>query len=223
MSGKLFVVATPIGNLSDLSPRALQVLADSSAIICEDTRVTSKLLSHYGLFKPLLSYHHHSSPASLQKIIERLVKGDNLSYVSDAGTPGVADPVGHLVAAAAGQGVTVVPIPGASAVTAALSVSGFNSQTYIFFGWPPHKKGRLTFFKEVAANKRLAVLFESTHRIMKTLTELAKVLPERQLLVGRELTKVFETLYRGTATEVIKQLSDSSTKGEFVIVIEGKN
>ncbi|MFZ5391560.1 MAG: 16S rRNA (cytidine(1402)-2'-O)-methyltransferase [Patescibacteria group bacterium] len=222
MSGTLYLVATPIGNLEDISNRALKVLNEVTAIVCEDTRVTKKLLNHYGINKPLLSWHHHSSTAKTASIIDRLRLGDSLAYVSDAGTPGLADPGEQLVAAAVPLGIKIVPIPGPSAVTAILSVCGFNTQNYVFLGWPPHKKGRQKFFSEITNCDSVVVFFESTHRIVKALTSLQEVISERQLVVGRELTKLFETIYRGTASQIISQLKNSSTKGEFVIVIEGK-
>ncbi|MBU1039417.1 16S rRNA (cytidine(1402)-2'-O)-methyltransferase [Patescibacteria group bacterium] len=223
MAGTLYLVATPIGNLDDISARALKLLTASSAVICEDTRVTKKLLNHYGINKPLLSWHHHSSAGKTEEIIKRLQAGDILSYASDAGTPGIADPGGQLVAAATAQGLKVIPIPGPSAVTTILSVCGFNTQSYIFLGWPPHKKGRQTFFKELKNYSSVIVFFESTHRIIKALTALQEIMPDRQLVVGRELTKMFETIYRGSAAAIIEQLKNSSTKGEFVIVIEGNH
>lgn len=219
MSGRLFLVATPIGNLQDISTRALETLRSVSLIACEDTRVTRKLLVRYSITTPTLSCHHHSGEAVFARLVARLVAGDSIAYVADAGTPGVSDPGGKLVALAVAAGVTVLPIPGPSAVTAALSVAGFNTQRYQFFGFPPHKKGRQTFFREVAACRSVVVFYESTHRIIKALTELATLQPQRQLVVCRELTKQFETTYRGTAAEVLQQLAATSTKGEFVVVL----
>jgi 16S rRNA (cytidine1402-2'-O)-methyltransferase len=219
MPGVLYIVATPIGNLGDMSARALEVLRTATAVVCEDTRVTGKLLKHFGIDTPTVAYHHHSPLSATQRLVERLVQGHSLAYVSDAGTPGVSDPGGKLVDAAAEAGVSVVPIPGASAVTAALSVAGFSVQQYLFLGFPPHKKGRQTFFKTVAESMYAVVFYESTHRIAKALTELARLVPERPLVVCRELTKKFETVYRGTADDVLGQLVASSSKGEFVIVV----
>ncbi|MBI5466495.1 MAG: 16S rRNA (cytidine(1402)-2'-O)-methyltransferase [Candidatus Kerfeldbacteria bacterium] len=218
-AGILYLVATPIGNLGDISARALATLRQVSAVVCEDTRVTAKLLQHYDIKQLTLSFHHHSSEAVSGALIVRLKAGESLAYVSDAGTPGIADPGGKLVAAAANAGVRVIPIPGPSAVTTALSVAGLPTQRYLFLGFPPHKKGRQTFFKEVAFCPYAVVFYESTHRITKTLTGLAKLIPLRQLVVGRELTKHFETIYRGTSGAVLEQLVHTSTKGEFVIIV----
>ncbi|MFA4818550.1 MAG: 16S rRNA (cytidine(1402)-2'-O)-methyltransferase [Patescibacteria group bacterium] len=223
MTGELYVVATPIGNLDDITLRALKVLNQVDAVVCEDTRVTQKLLQRHGLRKPLLSYHHHSSAAQADKLIGRLLAGESLAYVSDAGTPGVSDPGGKLVAAAAANNIKVVPIPGATAVAAVLSVAGIPTQEFVFLGYPPHKKGRQKFFTELIQLTRPVVFYESTHRIKKTLAELDKLIPGRNLIVGRELTKIFETIYRGTAADIIKLLAESSIKGEFVVVVSRQN
>lgn len=214
--GTLFVVATPIGNLSDVTERAVATLRASDVVCCEDTRVTAKLLAAYDIKLPLLSLHEHSDDATIAKVVALLAQGKQVSYVSDAGTPGVSDPGGKLVAAAASAGICVVPIPGPSAMTAALSVAGFPAEPFVFVGFPPHKKGRNTFFADITARNDAVVLYESTHRIMKTLAALPQ---ERVALVGRELTKLHETLYRGTVAEVTAQLEKTSTKGEFVIVL----
>jgi len=219
MAGTLYLVATPIGNLKDISLRALEVLQSVAAVVCEDTRVTSKLLQHYEIKKPTLSWHHHSGPAALSQLIQRLQTGESLAYVSDAGTPGISDPGGKLVGAAVKVDIKIVPIPGPSAVTAVLSVAGIASDHYLFLGFPPHKKGRQTFFRALAQSPYVVVFYESTYRILKTMAELERLLPERQLVVGRELTKIFETVYRGTPAEVTAALKNSSTKGEFVVIV----
>ncbi len=220
-SGILYMVATPIGNLGDITLRALEILKKVEVIACEDTRVTQKLLRHFDIHQKLLSLHHHSSDKILNSIVERLVAGESVAYASDAGTPGISDPGGKLVAEAIKQNIKVEPLPGASAVTAILSVAGLPTNNYLFLGFPPHKKGRQTFFKAVAASEYPVVFFESTHRIMKALTEMAQVCPSKQLVVGRELTKQFETIYRGFASEVIEQIKTSSSKGEFVVIVGG--
>lgn len=222
MPGCLYLVATPIGNLGDISARALATLRQVAVIACEDTRVTRKLLTRYGITTPTVSCHHHSAPAVLDGLVARLVAGESIAYVADAGTPGIADPGGKLVARAAAAGIRCVPIPGPAAVTAALSVAGFNTQHYLFLGFPPHKKGRATFFRQVAESEVPVVFYESTHRILKALAELAKLTPTRPLVVCRELTKVFESVYRGPAAEVTGQLAASSTKGEFVVMVGEK-
>ncbi|MFA4936911.1 MAG: 16S rRNA (cytidine(1402)-2'-O)-methyltransferase [Patescibacteria group bacterium] len=224
MAGVLYVVATPIGNLADLTFRARDVLKQVDAIICEDKRVTSKLLERFDIHKQLFSLHQHSKQAELDVFVNKLIKGSVFAYVTDAGTPGLADPGGKLVEQAVKQGITIVPIPGVSALTCAISIAGINLQEFYFFGWPPHKKGRQTFFKRVAASSSPVIFYESTYRIVKTLEVLSEIIPARSLIVARELTKKFETIYRGTATEILKQLQASSTKGEFVVIVntEGK-
>lgn len=218
-AGTLFVVGTPIGNLGDITRRAVQTLRDVDVVCCEDTRVTAKLLAAYEIKKPLLSLHEHSDDATIAKVVAMLAEGKCAAYVSDAGTPGVSDPGGKLVAAVATAGHRVEPIPGPSALTAALSVAGFPTEPCTFVGFPPHKKGRNTFFADVAGREEAVVLYESTHRIEKTLA----VLPQdRVALVGRELTKLHETLYRGTIAQVTEQLTKTSSKGEFVIVLAPK-
>ena len=219
MPGVLYMVATPIGNLGDISARAQEILSAVSFIACEDTRVTKKLLSHLSLSQELVSLHHHTPPSQVRKIVDRIASGVDAAYVSDAGTPGLADPGGKLVAAASAAGIKVVPIPGPSAAVAALSVAGLPANAYLFLGYPPHKKGRQKFFKEVAESKPTVVIFESTHRILKTLRELAQAIEQRPVVVARELTKMYETIYRGSAQDIIKQLESSSTKGELVIVV----
>ncbi len=218
-AGTLFVVGTPIGNLSDITERAVATLRAVDVVCCEDTRVTAKLLAAYQIKKPLLSLHEHSDDATIAKVVAMLAEGKNAAYVSDAGTPGVSDPGGKLVAAVAAAGHRVEPIPGPSALTAALSVAGFPTEPCTFVGFPPHKKGRNTFFADIANREEAVVLYESTHRIEKTLA----VLPQdRVALLGRELTKLHETLYRGTIAEITAQLATTSSKGEFVIVLAPK-
>lgn len=219
--GTLYVVATPIGNLSDISERAKTTLASVSVILCEDTRVTKKLLDVFAIKTPVLSYHQHSGLAKTQEILKRLEAGENLALVTDAGTPTISDPGGKLIEMIVtrfNDSVWIVPIPGPSAVTAALSVSGFPADQFVFLGFPPQKKGRQKFFNELSALDRTAVFYESTHRILNALDEIRKRMPKRPLFVARELTKLHETLYRGTADEVTVQLKRSSLKGEFVII-----
>jgi len=220
----LFVVATPIGNLSDISLRAKNALESVDAILCEDTRVTSKLLAASGIRKTLVAYHQHSDDRRVKEIVAMLREGKSLALVTDAGTPGISDPGGKLVAsvvAELGNDVNVVPIPGPSAIIAALSVSGFPCDEFLFLGFPPNKKGRQTFFKRLPTIESTVVFYESTHRIMKTLEEIRGQagLAGRRLVVCRELTKLHETVYRGTAEEVTAMLKSTSIKGEFVIVL----
>lgn len=221
----LFIVATPIGNLEDISLRALRTLQEVDLILCEDTRVTRKLLDRYDIKKPLQSYHQHSKLAKTEYIADMLASGKNVALVSDAGTPGISDPGGMLVEAIVkrfGSEVKIIPIPGANAALCALSVSGFPTDRFIFLGFPPHKKGRKTFFEDVAATRETAVFYESKHRIEKALDALAECARDRRIVVARELTKQFETVYRGTPAECLAALKADDTRGEFVIVVEAK-
>ncbi len=218
--GTLFIVATPIGNLQDMTLRGLQTLRDCSAIACEDTRVSSKLLTSFEISKPLISLHEHSDAHKLERLINDLQQGKDIAYISDAGTPGVNDPGGKLVELAYANGIRVVPIPGASALSAAISVCGFAMDEFHYAGFSPHKKGRKTFFEQVSTREIPTIFFESTHRIEKAIVSLQTTLPaDRLVFIGRELTKQFETLYRGNITDVAAQLAKTSSKGEFVIIV----
>lgn len=218
MRGMLSIVATPIGNLEDITFRAIETLKNAATILCEDTRVTKNLLDRYAISTPTLSYHQHSDARRTKEIEAMLAEGKNLALVTDAGTPGISDPGNKLVSYLVKQGFTVTPIPGVAAVTAALSISGFPTDRFSFLGFPPHKNKRQKYFKEAAAIEHTVVFYESGHRIHKCLNELAAVLPEkRELMIGRELTKKFETIYRGTISEILAQ--EIIDKGEFVVVI----
>jgi 16S rRNA (cytidine1402-2'-O)-methyltransferase len=219
---KLFIVATPIGNLKDVSERALETLRNADAILCEDTRVTAKLLAAYEIKKPLFAYHQHTEAKRLNEILSLLQDGKSLALVTDAGTPAISDPGGMLVAEAVrkfGAKLEVIPIPGPSALIAALSISGFPADEFVFLGFPPHKKGRKTFFERIAHIESTLVFYESTHRILKTLVELEGAVQDRAVVVCRELTKLHESVYRGTAREVTAALQADSIKGEFVVVV----
>lgn len=218
----LFIVATPIGNLEDISLRALRTLQEVDLILCEDTRVTRKLLDRYDIKKPLQSYHQHSKLAKTEYIADMLASGKNVALVSDAGTPGISDPGGLLVEAVFkrfGNEVKIVPIPGANAALCALSVSGFPADRFVFLGFPPHKKGRKTFFEEAAAMRETVVFYESKHRIEKALDALTEHAENRHIVVARELTKQFEALYRGTPAECLAVLKADDMRGEFVVVM----
>lgn len=216
----LFVVGTPIGNLEDLTARAVRVLGEVAAIAAEDTRVTSRLLARIGVRKPLLSYRAPVERRGLPAVLRALEEGD-VALVTDAGTPGVNDPGQRLVAAAVEAGHRVVPIPGPSAVAAALSISGFGGEGYLFLGYLPRKPGELRrLFESLASEGRPVVVFDSPYRVLKSLAVLAEVLPERQLLVGRELTKLHEQVVRGTAAEALHELA-AKARGEFTLVIAG--
>ncbi len=231
----LYVVATPIGNLKDISQRALEVLKNVDLILAEDTRVSKNLLAHFGIEKPIISYHQHSKISKVGYIIDLLRQGKNIALVSDAGTPGISDPGGKLVEAVVkelGDTVKIEPIPGPSALTAIASVCGFPMDRFLFLGFSPHKKGRKKFFEEVVNSKYPVVFYESCHRILKTLEELKSFLQttnyqlQTKVVVGRELTKKFETIYRGNIDEVAKKIESDkvggSIKGEFVIIVNNK-
>ncbi len=212
----LYIVATPIGNLGDFSLRGLRILKEVDLILCEDTRTTKKLLTRYQINKPTVSYHQHSRLTKIEYILNQLKKGRDLALVSEAGTPGISDPGAKLIDYLVRQlpHLKIVPVPGPSALISALSVSGFLADKFIFLGFPPAKKKRKKFFQEVAQAKYTVVLYESSHRILKTLQELINL--DRQIVVCRELTKKFETIYRGNIREIIEQVKP---KGEFVIII----
>lgn len=219
----LYIVATPIGNLEDITLRAINVLSNADLILAEDTRVTKVLLDRYNIKKEVLSYHQHSGLKKLDRIIEVLKDGRNVALVTDAGTPGISDPGNYLIQEVLKEipGLKTVPIPGPNAAVTALSVSGFYSDEFIFLGFPPHKKGRQTFFKNIGETNGTIVFYESKHRIIRTLEELRDkaLIGERRLVVARELTKQFETIYRGSVNDVLAALSKDNVLGEFVIVI----
>ena len=221
----LYIVATPIGNLGDISQRAVETLKRVDLILCEDTRVTKKLLEHYRIETPTLSYRQHSKLKKVDYILEILEQDKNLALVSDAGTPGISDPGNALIEEAVkslnGQ-VRIVPIPGPSAVTTAVSVSGFPMDRFLFLGFPPTKRKRKKFFEEIVNSKYPVIFYESPYRIIKTLKELSSFIDNREIVVARELTKKFETIYRGEIEEVIEKIEKDKIKGEFVIVVEGK-
>lgn len=219
--GILYVVATPIGNLSDITLRALETLKEVDAIACEDTRVTVKLLNHYNIKKPLISYHQHSKLDKIDAIINKLKEGKNIALVTDAGTPGISDPGNILVGEAVKEGIAVIPIPGSSALAALVSVAGIDMQRFVFAGFPPHKKGRLTFFKEVSEFKHPAVYFDSPYRVVKNLELLAELGGEKKVIVGRELTKLFEEVLRGSVGFVAESMKQKKAKikGELVVIV----
>lgn len=220
----LYIVATPIGNLEDITLRALRVLKEVDTIVCEDTRVTKKLLMRYEISKPTISLHGQSSEAKINQVLDLLEADKTLAYVSDAGTPGISDPGAWLVAQARerlGGDCAIVPIPGPSALTAAYAASGFSGSDFLFLGFLPHKKGRQTLFAEIKASKRAVIFYESPHRIVKTLQELSRLLDGRTVMFARELTKMFEDIQIGTADELLALLSEhpEKNKGEFVVLV----
>jgi 16S rRNA (cytidine1402-2'-O)-methyltransferase len=222
---KLFLVPTPIGNLEDITLRAIRVLGEVDAILAEDTRNTGKLLKHLGISKPLYSHHAHNEHAGVLGVIKMLESGKKMALVSDAGTPGISDPGYLLVKACLAKGIEIESLPGATALIPALVNSGFPTDRFIFEGFLPHKKGRQTRFKAMALEERTIVLYESPHRIIKTLEQIVEFIgPDRQVLVAREITKLHEQMHRGTAEDVLKQFQNQPDKvrGEMVVIIEGK-
>ncbi|TSC53868.1 MAG: 16S rRNA (cytidine1402-2'-O)-methyltransferase [Parcubacteria group bacterium LiPW_39] len=233
--GVLYIVATPIGNLEDLGFRALRIFKEVDLIVCEDTRQTIKLLNHFEIKKPLVSYFQHSKLSKVEYIAEQLAAGKKVALVTDAGTPGISDPGGILVNKLTSEqgnkenfNIKIIPIPGPNAAVAALSVSGFPTDKFVFMGFPPHKKRRQKFFDEVMQTKYTVVFYESCHRILRAMDDLklafirAQIREDsRQLVVCRELTKMFESIYRGSAEEIIKILESdkNNLRGEFVVMI----
>ncbi|MFN7692416.1 MAG: 16S rRNA (cytidine(1402)-2'-O)-methyltransferase [Burkholderiales bacterium] len=222
-TGALYVVATPIGNLADLSLRALHVLGLVDAVACEDTRVSGQLLRHYGLHKPLLAVHEHNENEAAAGIAERLQRGERIALVSDAGTPAISDPGARLVAALQVQGIRCIPLPGASSTVAALSVAGdVQSQGFRFVGFlPPKGEARKAAVRELAGQAQTQVLFEAPHRLAELIELLAQSLPTQRLTVARELTKQFETILTATASAWPSKLAELShgERGEFVLLV----
>lgn len=225
---QLYVVATPIGNLEDISIRALRILGEVDMILCEDTRVTKKLLAKYDINTPTISYHSHSTENKTKKILDLLDKDKKLALVSDAGTPTISDPGSMLISHIRSEmpEVEIIAVPGPSAVTAALSISGLPASEFLFLGFLPHKKGKETLFKVMLESKRTVVFYESPHRILKTLSSLSNILGnERKIVIARELTKIYEEVVEGTAQELLSYISENKEKerGEYVVIIEPKH
>jgi 16S rRNA (cytidine1402-2'-O)-methyltransferase len=218
-----YVVATPIGNMEDITLRAIRILKEVDLVLCEDTRVTKHLLDKYEIKTPTLSYHSQSKISKTDHILRLLEDGKNLALVSDAGTPGISDPGVVLVGEIKQRlpDIQIVAVPGASALTAALSIAGVPIHEFTFLGFLPHKKGRETLFKEIAGSKRTYAFYESPHRIMKTLESLKEHSPEKKVSIGRELTKMFEELVAGTPEEVFQYFTTHGDKvrGEFVVIV----
>jgi 16S rRNA (cytidine1402-2'-O)-methyltransferase len=219
----LYIVATPIGNLEDITLRALRILKEVDLVLCEDTRVTKKLLRHHEIDTQTMSYHMHSKLSKEQKIIELLEEGKDVALVSDAGTPAISDPGAILVKHIREQcpEVSIESVPGPSAVTAAFSIAGLPVSDFIFFGFLPHKKGRQTLFEEIAEISRTAVFYESPHRIVKALTSLKEHCPNKKVTLVRELTKMYEDVLQGSAEEILATLEEFPEKlrGEMVVIV----
>lgn len=220
-----YIVATPIGNMGDITLRAIETLKSVDLILCEDTRVTKKLLDKYSINKPTMSFHAQSKLPKTDKIFELLEEGKDLALVSDAGTPTISDPGAMLIAKVKEQFgedlVKVIPVPGATALITALCASGLTTHEFTFLGFLPHKKGRETLFKEIAQSERTMIFYESPHRILKTLESLQKFCPEKKVCVARELTKIYEEFKTGTPSEVLESYTKHSDKvrGEFVVLV----
>ena len=222
-SGTLYVVATPIGNLEDITLRALRVLKEVDLIAAEDTRHTRKLLAHYGISTPLTSYYDQIESEKAPALIEQLRAGKTLALVSDAGTPGISDPGYRLIKGAWEVGVPVVPITGASTVTALLSVGGLPTDTFIFEGFLPAKPGqRQKALERLKHATRTLIFFESSHRLLDMLADLERIFGDRQIVIGRELTKMFEELRRGPVSEIRQFLRDREIKGEVALLVAGR-
>ena len=220
---KFYVIATPIGNLGDITLRAIETLKNVDLILCEDTRTTKHLLDKYEISKPTMSYHAQSKLSKTDKIFELLKEGKDLALVSDAGTPGISDPGAMLISQIKENmpEVEVVPIPGVSAVITALSASGLPTHEFTFLGFLPHKKGRETLFKEIANSDRTMVFYESPHRILKTLESLVKFCPQKKVCIARELTKIYEEFKTGTPEEILEYFTKNKDKvsGEFTVIV----
>lgn len=223
-TGKLYLVATPIGNLGDFTFRAVEVLKAADKILAEDTRTTSVLLKHYGIETRLESFHQHNEHGKLSGIIKELESGAVIAQVSDAGTPGISDPGFLLARAALEAGISLEVLPGATAFIPALLKSGFALHRFVFEGFLPLKKGRQTRLNEMASENRTTVFYESPHKLLKTLTQLREICgPQRRISVSREITKKFEETLTGSLDELVKHFTEHAPRGEFVVVLEGKD
>lgn len=221
---KLFVVPTPIGNLEDITLRAINVLKSADVILAEDTRTSGNLLKHLGISKPLQSYHIHNEHQTVARVTERILKGETMALVSDAGTPAISDPGFLLVRECLRQDIPVECLPGPTAFVPALVNSGLPNDRFTFEGFLPHKKGRQTRLQQLAQEERTMIFYESPHRLLKSLQQFAEYFgADRPVSVSRELTKMFEENVRGTVTEVLAHFSAKTIKGEIVIIVGGKN
>ena len=220
MPGTLYIVATPIGNLEDMTFRAVRILKEADLIAAEDTRHSRKLLSHFGITTPLTSYYDHNQALKGERILAALREGRQVALISDAGTPCISDPGYQLVRDALAEGIRVVPIPGACAAISALSAAGLPTDSFIFAGFPPNREGkRRTFLATLATTQGTVVLYEAPHRTAATLSDICTVMGDRQVVVARELTKLFEEFLHGTASHVREQVQDGRERGEVVILI----
>jgi 16S rRNA (cytidine1402-2'-O)-methyltransferase len=220
----LYIVATPIGNLEDITLRALRILKECDFILAEDTRNTKKLLNHFEIKNKLFSFHEHSELDKYEKVLKELESGKKVSFVTDAGTPGISDPVARLINFIRDKksDIKIFTIPGASALSASLAISGMQGHEFLFLGFSPHKKGRETFFKNISNSNIPVMFFESTHRLEKAIDALEKYCPNKIIKIFKELTKIHEQVLIGTPSEIKKKIEENSDlkKGEFVILVE---
>ena len=224
MSGNLYIVSTPIGNLEDITLRALRTLKEVDVIAAEDTRHSRKLLNHYGITKPMISYWSEKEKVRSEEIIEKLRSGLSVSIISDAGTPGISDPGAVLIKRAVEEGIDVIPIPGPSAAITALSVSGLSTEEFTFVGFlPPKAAQRQKRLNELALEPRTLIFYEAPHRIFETLKDMEEIFGQRQAALAKEITKMHEEILRGTISEIVDMLETRTIAGEYVIIVEGKS
>ena len=224
MAGKLFVIGTPIGNLGDFSPRGIEALENSDFIAAEDTRVTVKLLNHFGIKKEMISYYEHNKLNRGEQIISRILAGENCALVSDAGMPAISDPGEELVDSAHNAGITVESVPGPSAVTTALALSGMPSGRFCFEGFlSVNKAGRKQHLEEIKEETRTMIFYEAPHKLLATLKDMQEILGDRKIAIVRELTKIHESVFRTTLSEAVKFYSENTPRGEFVLILSGKD
>ncbi len=221
--GTLYVVSTPIGNLEDITLRAIRILKEVDVVAAEDTRCTLKLLNYYGISKPLISYWGEKEKAKAEEVIGKLSTGNSVALVSDAGTPGISDPGSVLIRRALEEDIQVVPVPGPTALIAALTISGFSTEEFVFCGFLPAKQSqRRKFLEELSLERRTLVIYESPHRVLESMAEIADIFGERTMFLAREITKLHEDVLRGSASRVFASLREAKIAGEYVLVIEGR-
>lgn len=223
MKGTLYIVSTPIGNLEDITLRALRVLKEVDLIAAEDTRHSSRLLNHYGISRPLISYWGEKEKVKAEEVLARLHEGQSVALISDAGTPGISDPGGVLIERAVREGISVVSVPGPSALVAALSISGLPIKEFTFVGFlPPRKSQRQKMLRELSIEKRTLVFYEAPHRVLETLGDMSEILGGRNAALVKEITKIHEEALRGDISDILGMLDDKTIAGEYVIIVEGK-
>lgn len=223
MAGTLYIVSTPIGNLEDITLRALRVLKEVDEIAAEDTRHSSKLLNHYGISKPLISYWGEKEKVKSEEVLAKLLSGLSIALISDAGTPGISDPGSVLIGRAIDEGIDIVPVPGPSALVAAISISGLPIREFAFIGFlPPRESQRRKALTELETEKRTLIFYEAPHRILETMEEMYEIFGERKTALVKEITKIHEEALRGNLSDVIRMLAETTIAGEYVILVEGR-